>query len=156
MHQIKETLISDDLLQEYFVCDLNSCKGACCVEGDSGAPLLEEEKQILEDIYPLVEGYLTDEGKAEIQNQGKFVVDKDVLFVIGLTPISLKEIFWENEFLSNNEISKVISSNKSIFKYNNEFIFVDNKEMYFKYSCKRNFCGNEKYTIIIECASRFF
>ena len=51
MHQIKETLISDDLLQEYFVCDLNSCKGACCVEGDSGAPLLAEEKQILEDVY---------------------------------------------------------------------------------------------------------
>ncbi len=77
MHQIKETLISDDLLQEYFVCDLNSCKGACCVEGDSGAPLLAEEKQILEDVYPLVEAYLTEEGKAEIQKQGKYVVDKD-------------------------------------------------------------------------------
>lgn len=77
MHQIKETLISDDLLQEYFVCDLNSCKGACCVEGDSGAPLLAEEKQILEEVYPLVEKYLTDEGKSEIQKQGKYVIDKD-------------------------------------------------------------------------------
>ena len=42
MIEIKDTLISDELLDRKFVCDLSACKGACCVEGDSGAPLTEE------------------------------------------------------------------------------------------------------------------
>ena len=51
MQEIKDTLISDDLYERKFVCDLNSCKGACCIEGDSGAPLNEEECSILDDMF---------------------------------------------------------------------------------------------------------
>ncbi len=51
MIEIKDTLISDDIFDKKFVCDLSSCKGACCVDGDSGAPLSEEECSILDDIY---------------------------------------------------------------------------------------------------------
>ena len=62
MLQIKDTLVSDDLLLESFVCDLAKCKGACCVAGDSGAPVDENEKAILEEIYPRVKPYMRPEG----------------------------------------------------------------------------------------------
>ena len=47
MIQVGDKIISLDIFEKYFVCDLNSCKGSCCVEGDSGAPLLDEEKKYL-------------------------------------------------------------------------------------------------------------
>ena len=56
-------------------CDLNACKGACCVEGDSGAPLLKEEQTILEEIYKKVKPYMRKEGVSEIENQGVAVYD---------------------------------------------------------------------------------
>ena len=77
MEVIKDTLISDDLYESKFVCDLSSCKGACCVEGDSGAPLDEEECSILDDIYGEVKPYMSSEGISEIENQGTFVMDVD-------------------------------------------------------------------------------
>jgi hypothetical protein len=51
---IDDKIVSDDVLEEHFVCDLNACKGACCVEGDTGAPLEEKELDILTDIYEQV------------------------------------------------------------------------------------------------------
>ena len=67
---IQDILVSDDVVEKKFICDLNACKGACCVEGDSGAPLEEEEKIILAQIYKDVEPYLTEEGKAAIRELG--------------------------------------------------------------------------------------
>ena len=49
-------------LKKHFICDLNACKGACCVDGDAGAPLLEEEVTILEDIYEQVKPYMVQKG----------------------------------------------------------------------------------------------
>ena len=54
MLAIGSTLVSEDLLEEQFCCDLEKCKGACCVAGDSGAPLEAGETAILREIYPLV------------------------------------------------------------------------------------------------------
>ena len=51
MISIKKTLVSEDLFEQEFVCDLSACKGACCVEGEAGAPLEEEEVKILENNY---------------------------------------------------------------------------------------------------------
>ena len=48
---VGETLISEEIFDEYFVCDLNACKGACCVEGESGAPLEQDEISQLEEAY---------------------------------------------------------------------------------------------------------
>ncbi len=76
MFQVGKTIITEDLFEKDFVCNLNACKGICCVEGDSGAPLLEEEKTILEAIYDKVLPYLTDAGKQAIEAQGKYVIDK--------------------------------------------------------------------------------
>jgi len=72
MIKIDDKIISDDVVEVDFVCNLSACKGACCVEGDEGADLLEEEKEILEAIYPQVEPYLTEEGNAEIKKQGYY------------------------------------------------------------------------------------
>ena len=77
MQEIKDTLISDDLYERKFVCDLNSCKGACCIEGDSGAPLDEEECSKLDDVYEHVKPYMRPEGIAEIEKNGTYIMDID-------------------------------------------------------------------------------
>lgn len=65
-------MISDDVVQEDFVCNIKKCKGACCWEGDWGAPLEEEEKEILEEVYPEVEPYLSEESKNQIKKEGLY------------------------------------------------------------------------------------
>jgi len=77
MFQVGKTIITDDLFEKEFVCNLNACKGICCVEGDSGAPLLEEEKVVLDRIFETVKPYLTNEGIKAIEQQGKYVIDKE-------------------------------------------------------------------------------
>ncbi|HAN00730.1 MAG TPA: DUF3109 domain-containing protein [Marinilabiliales bacterium] len=77
MLQIENTLISLDILEKKFVCNLHACKGACCVEGDSGAPLDAEETPILEQIFPQVKPYMTPEGIETVQKLGTWVVDDD-------------------------------------------------------------------------------
>jgi hypothetical protein len=74
---VGDVVLSDDIKENFFVCDLEACKGACCVEGDSGAPLEDEETKILEDIYPLVKDYITAEGRQVIEAQGTWVIDSD-------------------------------------------------------------------------------
>lgn len=77
MIQIANTVVSLELFKRKFLCDLSHCKGECCYEGDSGAPLEKGEAEILDEIYPLVEPYLTPTEKEEISKQGKWVVDSD-------------------------------------------------------------------------------
>jgi hypothetical protein len=74
---IDNTIVSNELLKKKFVCDLSACKGACCVAGDSGAPLEEDEASKLEDIYEEVKPYMTAAGIRSIEEQGKFIVDTD-------------------------------------------------------------------------------
>ena len=77
MLQIDNTVISLDLLEERFVCDLVSCKGACCIEGDSGAPLEDNEIEIIEELMPLIWDDLSDVSKKVIEKQGVFYIDED-------------------------------------------------------------------------------
>lgn len=72
MYIIQDILVSDAVTDEHFACNLTACKGACCWEGDFGAPLEDDELAILERIYPAVEPYLTEEGKAAIAEQGLY------------------------------------------------------------------------------------
>ena len=74
---VKNSIVSDDVADQRFCCDCMVCRGACCVDGDSGAPLLEEEVPILEAILPEVRPYMTDEGIATVERQGVAVRDKD-------------------------------------------------------------------------------
>lgn len=77
MFQVGKTIISEDLLDKEFVCNLTACHGACCVDGDAGAPLEEEEVNILEAIYPKVKSFLRKEGIAAIESQGTSVKGLD-------------------------------------------------------------------------------
>ena len=77
MMKVGDVLVSDDIRDKEFVCNLEKCKGACCVEGDFGAPLLQEELAILEEIYPKVKKYLSPEGIKEIEKQGTHTIDDE-------------------------------------------------------------------------------
>lgn len=74
---IEGKLVSDALVEEYFACQLSACKGACCWEGDSGAPLEETELAVLEAIYEQVKPFLSPAGIAAIEQQGKYVRSED-------------------------------------------------------------------------------
>ncbi len=74
---IEDILISDDVVQEQFMCNLNACKGACCWEGDYGAPLTDEELTILQQIYKDIAPFLTPEGKAVIEQKGVYTFYED-------------------------------------------------------------------------------
>lgn len=73
---IDNKLISDEVVEEQFVCDLEKCKGGCCEDGDAGAPLEDWEKKEVEKFYSSVVPYLTQDGIEEINKQGLFVYDK--------------------------------------------------------------------------------
>lgn len=77
MIAIEDTLVSDEVVSKKFVCNLNACKGECCVAGDSGAPLEKSEISILKEIYPKIKSYIPSEGIAAIELQGVNVVDED-------------------------------------------------------------------------------
>lgn len=77
MISIDKTVLSDDIADNCFMCDLEKCKGACCVEGDLGAPLEKDELEILDSIYEKVASYLTEEGRTAILQQGKYIFDED-------------------------------------------------------------------------------
>ncbi|NOZ45499.1 MAG: DUF3109 family protein [Chlorobi bacterium] len=84
MLQINDTIISLDILDKNFTCNLEKCKGACCIKGDSGAPLEEEELEIIESIYPLIRKYLTTEGDIAIKANGGYTIDSDGDYVTTL------------------------------------------------------------------------
>ncbi|HEY8690170.1 MAG TPA: DUF3109 family protein, partial [Chitinophagaceae bacterium] len=77
MIAIDNVLISNQVVEEQFVCDLNKCKGGCCVDGDAGAPLENKELKELNEVYDAVLPYLSEESKRELEHQGKYVYDKE-------------------------------------------------------------------------------
>jgi hypothetical protein len=77
MIAIDKTLISEDLLEKKFVCDLNACKGACCVAGDSGAPLDKDELTLIDSVLERVKPYMVKKGLAAIKKHGAYVIDGD-------------------------------------------------------------------------------
>lgn len=77
MIEVGAVLVSEELIKEEFVCNLSKCRGACCVQGDAGAPLETHEKAILEEIYPTIMPYMTEKGIATVEEQGTSVLDYD-------------------------------------------------------------------------------
>lgn len=72
---VQDCIISEDIADKCFCCDLAQCKGQCCVEGDCGAPLLESEIPILEKILPIVEPYMTEAGRQVVHSEGVSALD---------------------------------------------------------------------------------
>ena len=72
---IGNTVVSDDIADKFFVCELSKCKGACCVEGDLGAPLEVDELLMLEQVYDKVKPYMSKEGVKAVEEQGLYIKD---------------------------------------------------------------------------------
>lgn len=102
MFQIGKTLISEEIIENDFVCNLSACKGVCCVDGASGAPLNNDETAILDDIFDEVRPFLRQEGIKAIEEQGTFVKGDDGE--------------WETPLVNNRECAYVIYSDNSITK----------------------------------------
>lgn len=113
MVEIENTLVSDDIFEKRFVCDLAACKGACCVEGDSGAPLEWEEIEILEQILDDVKPYMSKEGIERVDEVGVFTIDTDGEYV---TPL-----------VNNAECAFVVFDDRGIAKCAIEKAFRDGK-----------------------------
>jgi len=110
---LQNTVISDDLKDKFFVCNLDKCKGACCVEGDLGAPLEEEELQILADNYEIIKPYLSEAGRQAIAEQGLYIKD------------------WEDDFstttIGNRECAYAIYDEQQTLKCGIEQAYLDGK-----------------------------
>lgn len=74
---IDNILVSDEIVKEQFICDLSKCKGACCVDGDAGAPLEKAELEKINEVFDTVLPYLNNESKKELERQGRYVYDKE-------------------------------------------------------------------------------
>lgn len=77
MLQIQNALVSLDLAEEFFVCDLAKCLGQCCIEGDAGAPITEDEKKKLEEVLPVVWDDLLPAAREVIERQGVAYTDEE-------------------------------------------------------------------------------
>jgi len=114
MLQIDEAVLSFELLDTKFACDLKKCKGACCVLGDSGAPLEKDEVTLLESVFPLIRTFMREEGIAAVEALGTSIVDDDgdnvtplvknkecayVIFEDGIAKCSIEKAY-ENEVIS--------------------------------------------------------
>ena len=77
MIQIQQTLLSDDIFDEQFICDLCKCKGQCCVDGESGAPITQEEYVQIQRILPLIQDMLSPKAQSLINKQGIAYTDED-------------------------------------------------------------------------------
>jgi hypothetical protein len=75
--QVKDSVVSTQIFEKKFVCDLNACKGACCIQGDSGAPLSFEEIDIIEEALEVIYPYMRPEGRAAVKASGVFYIDED-------------------------------------------------------------------------------
>jgi hypothetical protein len=113
MLEIGRAIVSFDILEKHFLCDLLKCKGLCCLEGDSGAPLTPEEARTIESVYAEVEPYLPREHRDEIRKQGFSVTDSDGDLV---TPL-----------VNNRQCVYTYLDEKSIWKCGIERAFLDGK-----------------------------
>jgi hypothetical protein len=73
MFQIGKTIVSEEIIEKDFLCNLSACKGACCIDGEAGAPLTKEETIILQDIYPKIKPFLRKESIKAIEDQGTYI-----------------------------------------------------------------------------------
>jgi hypothetical protein len=74
---IDNKLISDEIVSEQFVCDLNRCKGGCCEDGDAGAPLEKKEMQKIDELFETIKPLLTENGLKAIETRGRYQYDRE-------------------------------------------------------------------------------
>ena len=116
MIQVEDKIISLDVFEKHFVCDLNACKGACCVEGDSGAPLTAEEDKKLNTIYEKVKLFMREEGISEIEKKGVAVYDSEGELTTTLVNNRECAFVVEDKGISKCAIEKAYLDGKTDFK----------------------------------------
>ncbi|MCX6249207.1 MAG: DUF3109 family protein [Bacteroidetes bacterium] len=110
------TIISDDIRDVSFCCDLDKCKGACCIEGDAGAPLEEEEISLLEDHIDDIKPFMRREGIAEVENLGVFDYDAEGKFVTPLVQGRECAYVYFDNGIARCAIEKAYSEKKITFQ----------------------------------------
>lgn len=116
MIQIKDTVVSEELLKRKFVCNLDACKGACCVEGDAGAPLNEDELEELENVFETVKPYLPQKN-IEALEEDLYTIDHDGEYVTQL--VNGKEcafVFYDEKGITKCSIEQAYLDGKTNFK----------------------------------------
>jgi len=116
MIQIKDTVVSEELLKRKFVCNLDACKGACCVEGDAGAPLNEDELEELENAFETVKPYLPQKN-IEALEEDLYTIDHDGEYVTQL--VNGKEcafVFYDEKGITKCSIEQAFLDGKTNFK----------------------------------------
>lgn len=116
MIQIQDTIVSEEILERKFVCNLNACKGACCVQGDAGAPLEYEELEELENVFEAVKPYLSEKSIAALE-EDLYTVDADGDYVTQL--VNGKEcafVFFDEQNITKCSIEQAYIDGKSSFK----------------------------------------
>ena len=115
--EIGDKVVSTQIFERKFVCDLNACKGACCVEGDSGAPLTYEEVSILEDDLEAIKPYMRKEGIEAVYKTGVFFMDQDNEPVTTLVNDSeCAFVFFDEKGITKCAIEKAHKEGKTNFK----------------------------------------
>jgi uncharacterized protein DUF3109 len=84
MLQIDNTIVSLDVIEKKFACNLTACNGACCIQGDSGAPLEHEELELIDEVYPIIQPFMTKKGIDAVERQGTYTIDLDGDYVTPL------------------------------------------------------------------------
>tara|TARA_B100001173_G_scaffold25964_1_gene20456 strand:+ start:270 stop:857 length:588 start_codon:yes stop_codon:yes gene_type:complete len=117
MIEIDDKLISDDLFSKQFVCDLQKCKGVCCVEGDAGAPLTKKEVENIEKNLDVIKPEMRKEGLKAIEDNGVFYLDDDGEKVTTL--VNGKEcafVFFDDNNIAKCSIESAYLKNKLEFR----------------------------------------
>ena len=102
MFQLGKTIVSEEIIENDFVCNLSACKGACCVDGNAGAPLEDHETEILVDIYNDIKPFLRPEGIAAIEEHGAFIKGEDGE--------------WETTLVNNSECAYLVYTDDNTAK----------------------------------------
>ena len=116
MIQVQDTIVSEEILERKFVCNLNACKGACCVQGDAGAPLEYEELEELENVFEAVKPYLSEKSIAALE-EDLYTVDADGDYVTQL--VNGKEcafVFFDEQNITKCSIEQAYIDGKTSFK----------------------------------------
>ena len=116
MIEVEDKIISKDLFEKKFVCDLQQCKGACCVEGDSGAPLSKKEVDDIESNLSIIKEEMSPIGKKAIESKNFYYVDEDKEEVTSL--VSGKEcvfVFYDQNNIAKCSIESAYRKNKINF-----------------------------------------
>ncbi len=115
--EVKDKVVSTQIFEKKFVCDLNACKGACCIEGDAGAPLSLEEIDILEDSLDAIKPYMRPEGMAAVEKSGVFYIDQDG--DAGTTLVNEKEcafVYFDENGITKCAVEKAFIEGETDFK----------------------------------------